>query len=223
MAKKLEPLNSSKTMATTPAGAAAVLRTPSSASPMVVDAACEGTSTRSGLIQGVEPLGIAQYQAGDGQHAEHQRQQRAQRAPGQERGQVRRLIVEHLFDEQADPGAPERVEPGFERVHDATHKGTRRANRAHSVTLDWQVSAPAPSPFFDAATETLSRTDLCNEQLRRVIALLDEVLPRNAFYARKFGADAAHRESGTTFGRCRLRPRTSSPRTSWPARRTAPT
>jgi phenylacetate-CoA ligase len=51
------------------------------------------------------------------------------------------------------------------------------------------VSAPAPSSFFDPATETLSRPDLCNEQLQRVIALLDEVLPRNAFYTRKLGAE----------------------------------
>ena len=42
--------------------------------------------------------------------------------------------------------------------------------------------------FFDSATETLDRPGLRALQLRRVQGLFDEILPRNAFYARKFGA-----------------------------------
>ena len=102
LAKKLEPLNRSRAMAMTPAGAAADLRTPSSASPMVLEA-CGGDQDQHGVVEGVEALGVAQDQAGDGQHAEHQRQQRAQRAPGEQGGQVRRLIVEDLFQELAQP------------------------------------------------------------------------------------------------------------------------
>jgi phenylacetate-CoA ligase len=50
------------------------------------------------------------------------------------------------------------------------------------------VSASTLSGFFDPATETLDRPRLRELQLRRVQALFDEILPRNAFYARKFGA-----------------------------------
>ncbi len=41
--------------------------------------------------------------------------------------------------------------------------------------------------YFDAATETLPREQLQAVQLQRVQALLDEILPRNAFYAGKLG------------------------------------
>ena len=40
---------------------------------------------------------------------------------------------------------------------------------------------------FDPATETLDRAQLRAQQLRSVQGLLDEVLPRNAFYSNKFG------------------------------------
>src|SRR5438105_7836008 len=41
--------------------------------------------------------------------------------------------------------------------------------------------------YFDPATETLARARLRDLQLTRVQALLTEILPRNAFYAAKFG------------------------------------
>jgi phenylacetate-CoA ligase len=41
---------------------------------------------------------------------------------------------------------------------------------------------------FDIQTETLARPRLAALQLDRVAAVLDEILPRNAFYARKIGA-----------------------------------
>jgi phenylacetate-CoA ligase len=50
------------------------------------------------------------------------------------------------------------------------------------------VSIPAPTAFFDPATETLDRSSLRDLQLRRVQGLLSEILPRNAFYSRKFGS-----------------------------------
>jgi phenylacetate-CoA ligase len=50
------------------------------------------------------------------------------------------------------------------------------------------VSAPAAPAFFDPLTETLDRASLRDLQLRRIQRLFDQVLPRNAFYARKFGA-----------------------------------
>jgi phenylacetate-CoA ligase len=40
---------------------------------------------------------------------------------------------------------------------------------------------------FDPATETLDRASLRSLQLERLQALLDEILPRNAFYRRKLG------------------------------------
>jgi phenylacetate-CoA ligase len=49
------------------------------------------------------------------------------------------------------------------------------------------VSGPFATAFFDPSTETLDRHSLGALQLRRVQELLDEILPANAFYARKFG------------------------------------
>lgn len=50
------------------------------------------------------------------------------------------------------------------------------------------MSAPVPTTiFFDPATETLDRPRLRELQLRRLAALLDAVLPRNAFYTAKLG------------------------------------
>jgi len=46
------------------------------------------------------------------------------------------------------------------------------------------VSAAGETAFFDPATETLDRQKLKDLQLRRVQDLLQEILPRNAFYAR---------------------------------------
>src|SRR5256885_477619 len=40
---------------------------------------------------------------------------------------------------------------------------------------------------FDPATETLDRAQLRARQLQRVQALFEEILPRNGFYAAKFG------------------------------------
>ncbi len=51
------------------------------------------------------------------------------------------------------------------------------------------MPAQAVNGFFDSATETLDRRGLRDLQLRRAQALFDEILPRNLFYARKFGAD----------------------------------
>ncbi len=42
--------------------------------------------------------------------------------------------------------------------------------------------------FFDPATETMPRGQLRELQLAKMRALLDEVLPRNGFYARKLGS-----------------------------------
>jgi phenylacetate-CoA ligase len=42
--------------------------------------------------------------------------------------------------------------------------------------------------YFDAATETLPREQLRQLQLQRFQALLDEILPRNRFYATRLGA-----------------------------------
>ena len=50
----------------------------------------------------------------------------------------------------------------------------------------WYPREKVPS-FYDAATETLSRERLRALQLRKLQALLEEILPRNGFYARKFG------------------------------------
>jgi phenylacetate-CoA ligase len=55
------------------------------------------------------------------------------------------------------------------------------------VKYSRSVSAPTATAFFDPATETLDRQSLRNLQLRRLQAVFDEVLPANAFYARKFG------------------------------------
>src|SRR5207253_7014862 len=49
-------------------------------------------------------------------------------------------------------------------------------------------SATTLSAYFDPPTETLERGKLRDLQLRRVQALLEEILPRNAFYTTKFGA-----------------------------------
>jgi phenylacetate-CoA ligase len=49
------------------------------------------------------------------------------------------------------------------------------------------MTAPPAPTFFDRATETLERPALRALQFRKLQALLDELLPRNAFYARKFG------------------------------------
>jgi len=45
--------------------------------------------------------------------------------------------------------------------------------------------------FFDPIAETLERSRLRELQLRRVQDLLDEILPRNAFYASKVGTERA--------------------------------
>jgi phenylacetate-CoA ligase len=50
------------------------------------------------------------------------------------------------------------------------------------------VPAPLLNGFFDPVTETLDRPSLRGLQLQRAQGLLDEILPRNAFYARKLGA-----------------------------------
>ena len=50
------------------------------------------------------------------------------------------------------------------------------------------MSGTASTSLFDPATETLDRPALRALQLRKVQELLDEILPRNAFYARKLGA-----------------------------------
>jgi phenylacetate-CoA ligase len=42
--------------------------------------------------------------------------------------------------------------------------------------------------YFDKSTETLPRAELRALQLRKVQALLEEILPRNAFYAAKLGS-----------------------------------
>jgi phenylacetate-CoA ligase len=49
------------------------------------------------------------------------------------------------------------------------------------------VCAASASEYFSPATETLERSELRALQLRRIGVLLDEVLPNNRFYARKFG------------------------------------
>jgi phenylacetate-CoA ligase len=46
---------------------------------------------------------------------------------------------------------------------------------------------PGVTVYFDEGTETLDREALRALQLRKVQALLDEILPRNAFYAAKLG------------------------------------
>src|SRR5579859_2099364 len=63
--------------------------------------------------------------------------------------------------------------------------GSRKARR---VPYAGVVPAPTPNGFFDPATETLTRSGLRELQLQRVQALFDEILPRNGFYAHKFGA-----------------------------------
>jgi phenylacetate-CoA ligase len=55
-------------------------------------------------------------------------------------------------------------------------------------------------PFFHRETETLERHRLRALQLERVQAMLDEVLPRNAFYAAKLGAHT-HVQSWEQFER----------------------
>src|SRR4051794_22840859 len=50
------------------------------------------------------------------------------------------------------------------------------------------VSATARDAYFDPATETLDRPSLRTLQLERVQALVEEILPRNAFYTSKLGA-----------------------------------
>jgi phenylacetate-CoA ligase len=49
------------------------------------------------------------------------------------------------------------------------------------------MAASRVTDYFDAALETLGRAEIRELQLRRLQALLDEVLPRNALYARKLG------------------------------------
>jgi phenylacetate-CoA ligase len=56
----------------------------------------------------------------------------------------------------------------------------------HEVHFN-DVSSTALSAYFDPSTETLARDKLRALQLHRVSALLEEILPRNAFYANKFG------------------------------------
>src|SRR5262249_48268510 len=74
-----------------------------------------------------------------------------------------------------------------------------------TVELHWQrvsvPAVPAEQPFFDPATETLDRASLRVLQLRRVQALLEEILPRNAFYTSKLGP---HRAIGSWDDFCRL-------------------
>ena len=53
------------------------------------------------------------------------------------------------------------------------------------------MSAPGASGLFEPSTEALDRASLRSLQLRRVQALLDEILPSNAFYAAKFGSRRA--------------------------------
>src|SRR5579859_2259821 len=57
----------------------------------------------------------------------------------------------------------------------------------HAPVQSSCVSAPDPTAYFDLATETLDRSELRGLQLRRLQDLVDEILPRNAFYARKLG------------------------------------
>jgi phenylacetate-CoA ligase len=51
------------------------------------------------------------------------------------------------------------------------------------------MPATAETAFFDPATETLDRAKLRELQLRRVRELLEEILPRNAFYAKKLAGN----------------------------------
>ena len=60
------------------------------------------------------------------------------------------------------------------------------------------MAAPTATGLFDPATETLDRRSLRDLQLRRVQALLDEILPRNAFYRQKLG-DHCHVPSWDAF------------------------
>src|SRR5215471_3414708 len=53
------------------------------------------------------------------------------------------------------------------------------------------VALTGVSPYFDAATETLDRAQLRDLQLRKLQALVEEIVPRNAFYSAKLGADAS--------------------------------
>ena len=65
------------------------------------------------------------------------------------------------------------------------------------------MSAPPAAGLFDPATETLDRRSLRDLQLRRVQALLDEILPRNAFYRQKLG-DHCHVPSWDAFAGLRF-------------------
>ncbi|MDQ3810234.1 MAG: phenylacetate--CoA ligase family protein [Chloroflexota bacterium] len=49
------------------------------------------------------------------------------------------------------------------------------------------MAAPAPTSFFDAATETLDRAAVQALQLAKLNDLLGEVLPANSFYAARLG------------------------------------
>ena len=53
------------------------------------------------------------------------------------------------------------------------------------------VAVSGVSPYFDAATETLDRAQLRDRQLRKLQALVEEIVPRNAFYTAKLGAGAS--------------------------------
>ena len=57
-------------------------------------------------------------------------------------------------------------------------------NRTYSPK---NVSVTATTEFFDPVAETLERPRLRELQLRRLQELFEEILPRNGFYARKFG------------------------------------
>ncbi len=49
------------------------------------------------------------------------------------------------------------------------------------------VALTGVSPYFDAATETLDRVRLRGLQLRKLQALVEEIVPRNAFYTARLG------------------------------------
>ena len=53
------------------------------------------------------------------------------------------------------------------------------------------VALTGVSPYFDAATETLDRAQLRDLQLRRLQALVEEIVPRNAFYTARLGAGSS--------------------------------
>src|ERR687885_762011 len=66
---------------------------------------------------------------------------------------------------------------------------SRPASAASTGMLECMLPdvARPPRQFFDPELETLDRRRLADHQLRRLRALLAEVLPANPFYARKLG------------------------------------